>query len=120
MENGSEIEEKVAVMNGESLANSNGSMHNGEDNSYGIADEKSIDIDLPEAKPIDYSSLTKKDFVGLLKEAAAKNDFKKADELIRDIKPMFDEIRVREKSDALARFKEEGGKEDDFSYKGDK
>lgn len=119
MENGSEIEEKVAVMNGESLANSNGSLHNGDDSSYGIVDEKSVDLDLQEAKPIDYSGLTKKDFVGLLKEAATKNDFKKADDLIRDIKPMFDEIRVREKSEALTRFKQEGGKEDDFSYKGD-
>lgn len=119
MENGSEIEEKVGVMNGESLANSNGSNHNGEDNSYGIVDEKALDLDLHEAKPIDYSGLTKKDFVGLLKEAATKNDFKKADELIRDIKPLFDEIRTRERSEALSKFKEEGGNGDDFFYKGD-
>ncbi|HTH56900.1 MAG TPA: DUF349 domain-containing protein [Cyclobacteriaceae bacterium] len=119
MENGSEIEEKVSVLNGESLVNSNGSVHNGDDHSFGIADEKSVDIDLPEAKPVDYTGLTKKDFVGLLKEAATQNDFKKADELIRDIKPLFDEVRLREKSEALVRFKEEGGKEDDFLYKGD-
>lgn len=119
MENGSEIVEKVGVINGESLANSNGSTHNGDDNSYGIADEKSVDVDLHEAKPVDYSGLSKKEFVGLLKEAATKNDFKKADELIRDIKPLFDDIRLRERSEALAKFKEEGGNEDDFFYKGD-
>lgn len=119
MENGSEIEEKVAVLNGESPANSNGSAILGDEHSFGVAEEKSLEVDLPEAKSVDYSGFSKKEFVGLLKEAASKNDFKKADELIRDIKPLFDEIRVREKSEALSRFKEEGGLEDDFQYRGD-
>lgn len=114
MENGSEIAEKVDVLNGESPAISNGSKHASEEHSDGIVLDE-----LQETKPVDYASLTKKDFVGLLKEAATKNDFKRADELIRDIKPLFDEIRVREKSEALARFKEEGGNENDFHYKGD-
>jgi hypothetical protein len=120
MENGSELqEEKVVVLSGESPTNSNGSAILAEDHSYGIADEKSLDVELQDIKPIDYSILGKKDFVGLLKEAATKNDFKKADELIRDLKPLFDEIRLREKSEALTRFKSEGGIEDDFVYKGD-
>src|SRR5437879_2795793 len=120
MENGSELQvEKVVVLNGESPANSNESVILGEEHSNGIAEEKSFETELEEAKPVDYTSLGKKEFVGLLKEAATKNDFKKADELIHDIKPLFDEIRVREKSEALVRFKEDGGIEGDFEYKGD-
>src|SRR5260221_110551 len=119
MENGSEIEEKVAVLNGESPANSNGSAILGDDHSFGIAEEKSLEVDLTEAKPVDYSGFSKKEFVELLKEAATKNHFKKADDLIRDIKPLFDEIRVREKSEALSSFKEEGGIDDDFQYRND-
>ncbi len=119
MENGSEIEEKVVVLNGNSPVKSNEPTMLTDEHSYGMAEEKSFEVELQEVKPVDYSSLGKKDFVGLLKEAATKNDFKKADELIHEIKPLFDELRVREKSEALARFKEEGGIENDFEYKGD-
>jgi hypothetical protein len=119
MENGSEIEEKVVVLNGNSPAKSSEPAILTDEHSYGIADEKSLEVELQDVKPIDYTSLGKKEFVGLLKEAATKNDFKKADELIHDIKPLFDEIRQRERTEALSRFKEEGGIEDDFEYKGD-
>ena len=119
MENGSEIEEKVVVLNGNSPVKSSEQATLTDEHSYGIADEKSLEAELQDVKPIDYTGLGKKDFVGLLKEAATKNDFKKADELIHDIKPLFDEIRQRERTEALNRFKEEGGTEDDFEYKGD-
>jgi hypothetical protein len=83
-------------------------------------DEKILDAEIPlETKPIDYASLDKKDFVGLLKEAAAHDDFKKADQLIREIKPLFDEIRNTERTEALIRFKQNGGIDEDFEYKGD-
>ncbi|MBS1507615.1 MAG: DUF349 domain-containing protein [Bacteroidetes bacterium] len=83
-------------------------------------DDKILDAELPsETKPIDYASLDKKDFVGLLKEAAAHDDFRKADQLIRDIKPLFDEIRNTERTEALIRFKQNGGIDEDFEYKGD-
>jgi len=115
MENGSELnEEKTAVLERTELADhTNGSTVH--DEHYAL---DNLEVELDE-KPIDYSNLTKKDFVGLLKEAAAKNDFKKADELIRDIKPLFDEVRNRERAEALLRFKAEGGVDDDFEYKGD-
>ncbi len=74
---------------------------------------------LLESKPIDYSNLDKKDFVGLLKEAAANNDFKRAEALIREIKPLFDDIRHQERTEALIRFKKDGGIDEDFDYKGD-
>jgi len=119
MENGSELrEKKEVVLEGIDPSTTNGSAIS-DDHSYTLHEDKTEEIDLQDAKPVDYSALGKKDFVGLLKEAASKNDFKKADEIIREIKPLFDEIRLRERTEALLRFKVDGGKEDDFLYKGD-
>jgi len=123
MENGSEMhEDKEAVIVGTELPNTNGSTVLDDSHRHGFetVDEKELTIDLhDELKPVDYTGFSKQDFVGLLKEAAANNDFKKADELIREIKPLFDEIRHRERAEALARFKLDNGIEEDFEYKGD-
>ncbi|GHN02817.1 hypothetical protein WSM22_43060 [Cytophagales bacterium WSM2-2] len=120
MENGSELrEENEAVLEGIEPSKANGISIPGDDHSYALHDDKVEEVELHDAKPIDYSNLGKQEFVGLLKEAASKNDFKKADEIIREVKPLFDEIRNREKAEALARFKLDGGNEDDFQYKGD-
>ncbi|MBS1949635.1 MAG: hypothetical protein OJF59_002743 [Cytophagales bacterium] len=70
-------------------------------------------------KPLDYSSFGKKEFVNLLKEVASANDFKRAEEIIREVKPLVDSIRNQERAQALARFILEGGTEQDFDYKGD-
>src|SRR5882724_3115982 len=119
MENGRELrEEKEVVMEGIEPSVTNGSAIS-DDHSYALHEDKTEEVDLQDSKPVDYSNLGKKEFVGLLKEAASKNDFKKADEMIREIKPLFDEIRLRERTEALLRFKIDGGKEDDFLYKGD-
>jgi len=123
MENGSELSDaKEAVIEHDGQLNGNEPTNLGD----GLApssdwvEERILDADLStESKPIDYSNYDKKDFVGLLKEAAANNDFKRADELIREIKPLFDEIRQRERTEALIRFKEDGGINEDFEYKGD-
>ncbi len=123
MENGSELREaKEAVIEQDGQPNSNEPTNpsDGLVSSSDWVEERILDVDLfIESKPIDYSNYDKKDFVGLLKEAAANNDFKRADELIREIKPLFDEIRQRERTEALIRFKEDGGINEDFEYKGD-
>ncbi len=123
MENGSELrDEKEVVIEHDGQLNGNSPiiLDDGLAAPSDWLEEKVLDTDLPiESKPIDYSNFDKKDFVGLLKEAAANNDFKKADELIREIKPLFDEIRHRERTEALIRFKTDGGIDEDFEYKGD-
>src|SRR5215831_9909405 len=123
MENGSELrEEKEVVIEHDGQLNGNEPTNLGDGlaSSPDWAEERILDADLhTESKPVDYSNFDKKDFVGLLKEAAANNDFKRADELIREIKPLFDEIRQRERTEALIRFKEDGGINEDFEYKGD-
>ncbi|MFN7602796.1 MAG: DUF349 domain-containing protein, partial [Bacteroidota bacterium] len=70
-----------------------------------------------EEKPIDFSQFTKHDFVALLKDLSREEDFKKVDRLLKEAKPLYDEIREGEKQAALQRFLAEGGKKDDFDYR---
>jgi hypothetical protein len=65
----------------------------------------------------DYSSFSKKDFVDLLKGLTGENDFKKIDSILREVKPLYDETRDKEKEEALRSFIESGGNADDFEYR---
>lgn len=76
-------------------------------------------LDDDEQKPVDYTDYTKADFVALVKELARDTNFKKADDTLREIKPLYDEIREKEKLAALEKFTAEGGEPDGFDYKGD-
>lgn len=66
----------------------------------------------------DYSTFAKKDFVELLKNLTGDNDFKKVDFILREVKPLYDELREKEKEEALKVFVESGGNADDFEYRG--
>ena len=72
-----------------------------------------------ELEQVDYSGFTKEQFVTLIKELAKENDQKKNDRILREIKPLFDDIRERERNAALNRFILDGGSADDFEYKND-
>jgi len=72
-----------------------------------------------ESKAIDYTHFSKKDFVDLVKELSRESDFKKVDAILQDIKPHYNDIRERERAEALERFKSNGGVEQDFNFKGD-
>ena len=76
-------------------------------------------IEHEEFKPADYSGYGKKEFVDLIKALSQEHDFKKIDAQLREIKPLMDEIRDRERQEALQRFKDNGGIEEDFEFKGD-
>ena len=81
-----------------------------------------IDADKPMeevAQEPDFSTLSKKELVDILKELVRGADFKKADNSLREIRNQFDEIQDKEKSDALKRFIELGGSPDDFEYRHD-
>src|SRR5688572_3696971 len=83
--------------------------------------EKDLTEPAPEEdyEHVDYSHFTKAQFVDLIKELAKDTDQKKIDRVLRDIKPLFDELRDRERTAALNRFILDGGVVDDFSYKAD-
>jgi hypothetical protein len=68
---------------------------------------------------VDYSHFTKAQFVALVKELTKEVDPKKADRVLREVKPLFDELRERERTTALNRFILDGGSTDDFAYKPD-
>jgi hypothetical protein len=55
----------------------------------------------------------------LIKDLAKDDNFKKIDNVIREIKPIYDDLREREKAEALAKFTSQGGTSEDFEYKGD-
>ena len=65
----------------------------------------------------DYTTFSKKELVEVVKELARHDDVRKADAIMKEVKPVFDEMRAHEKSEALKRFKSEGGVEDDFEYR---
>lgn len=73
-------------------------------------------LETPEEHP-DYSTFTKKDFVELLKNLSTDNDFRKVDFILREVKPLFDDLREKEKEEALKVFVESGGNADDFEYR---
>ena len=76
-------------------------------------------LDDDDHKHIDYSHYSKPQLVSLVKELSKDNNFKKVDQILKEIKPVYDEIREKERSAALEKFIADGGQSDDFDYKGD-
>lgn len=76
---------------------------------------------------VDYSSFSKKDFVDLGEKLLASiksdgvsvSDVKNADSVMREIKPIFDELKAREKADALKKYIADNGNNEGFEYKND-
>ena len=50
---------------------------------------------------VDYSNFTKQQFADLIKDLAKEENFKKVDNILREIKPLYDDMRERERADAL-------------------
>ncbi len=72
-----------------------------------------------EYEHVDYNHFTKAQFVDLINGLVKESDQKKSDRILRDVKPLFDELRERERTSALNRFILDGGVADDFDYKVD-
>lgn len=68
---------------------------------------------------VDYSNFTKQQFADLIKELSREDNFKRVDHILREIKPLFDDLREKERAEALLRFVATGGAEQDFEFKGD-
>ena len=84
-----------------------------------VEHEELESLDDVEHKHVDYSNYTKEQLVSVIKELSKENDFKKVDAVIKDIKPLFDEYRDKERAAALQKFVAGGGNADDFEFKGD-
>lgn len=109
MENDKEVQEQINAVAEEPIMHVNGNL---------VEDSHEADHEL-ETHDEDYSQFTKADFVERIKELSKEGDFKKVDQVLKEIKPLFDEIRHAEKSAALERFKLDGGNPDDFEYRQD-
>lgn len=67
----------------------------------------------------DYSQWNKEQLTTLAEKLAKEENVVKAEKMIREAKPFFDEIFESEKAQALQRFIADGGTEEDFGYKPD-
>lgn len=67
----------------------------------------------------DYSTYSKQQLAELVKDLAKEDNFKKVDNIVREVKPVYDDLREKERAEALAKFIADGGTAEDFEFKGD-
>ncbi len=96
-----------------------------------LANEAELAIEpIEEVAPqeeVDYSNFTKKDFVDLGEkllasikaEGVSVSDVKNADVVMREIKPIFDDLKARDKAEALKKYIADNGSNEGFEYKND-
>lgn len=77
--------------------------------------DDSFDVD----HHVDYTNHTKAQLLGVVKDLARENNFRKVDAVLRDLKPVYDEMREKERAAALEKFTQSGGIAEDFEFKGD-
>ncbi|QRR00884.1 DUF349 domain-containing protein [Dyadobacter sandarakinus] len=94
------------------------------DLSNDLADEHEHEEETPD---VDYSALSKEQLAKLLEnelatistEGVKPGALKKAESIVKEIRPVLDQIKSREKEGALAKYIEETGSEDGFEFKYD-
>jgi hypothetical protein len=84
-----------------------------------LSEHDELELDESEHKHVDYSNYSKAQFVELIKDLVRENDFRKTDAVVKDIKPLYDELRDKERAAALQKFLESGGIAEDFEFKAD-
>ncbi|GAB3921701.1 DUF349 domain-containing protein [Larkinella terrae] len=86
------------------------------------------DLELEEVTPpADYSQLSKTDMVGLLEKNLASlkadtvsaSDYRRADEVLKELRPLFDQSKAADRAEALQRYIQETGSEEGFEFKQD-
>lgn len=91
-----------------------------------------IEVATPEAEvaetpAVDYSNFGKKDFVQTLekllaevKETPSVGSFRRSEDTLKEVRPLFEQIKATEKAEALAKFKAENeNSEEGFDFKFD-
>lgn len=68
---------------------------------------------------VDYSHYSKEQLANVVKDLSKEDNFKKVDTILKEVKVLFDEIREKERAEALNKFIANGGIAEDFDYKGD-
>ncbi|GAB3997346.1 hypothetical protein GCM10028807_42290 [Spirosoma daeguense] len=94
---------------------------------YATVSESDDDTESSSQSVVDYSQFSKPDFVNLLETQLATvsaasvtpGDFKKADQALKEAKPLFDQMKRAEREAALQIYVTETGAEEGFDYKYD-
>ncbi|MDN3204383.1 DUF349 domain-containing protein [Algoriphagus sediminis] len=81
------------------------------------SEEEESDEDLEEEEEIDLTNLSKAELLTLLRQKVLAEKPSTVDRLIHDIRNAYTALTDIEEKEALIKFKEEGGAEDDFDYK---
>ena len=66
-------------------------------------------LDDDDHRHVDYSNYSKQQFVDLVKELSRESNFKKIDGVLKEIKPLYEDIHEKERLAALEKFKSSGG-----------
>jgi hypothetical protein len=75
-----------------------------------------IELD-EEIREADYHEFGKKEFVKLLNDLTKAVDWKQTDRVLREVKPLFDELRHKDREEAFQKFLASGSKKEDFEYR---
>jgi disulfide oxidoreductase YuzD len=86
-----------------------------------------IEAEPVEIQTVDYSNYSKQDFVAALekvmadvKENPSVGTFRRSEDTLKEVRPLFEQIKATEKAEALAKFKEANeDSEEGFDYKFD-
>ncbi|UII30940.1 DUF349 domain-containing protein [Fulvivirga ulvae] len=105
------------IKNQEEIVNESSEKVNAKDDEHDHDEEHDDDDD--DDEHVDYSNYSKEELVELIKSLAKDDNVQKADRVVREIKPLFDDIREGERKEALDKFIADGGEEVDFEFKYD-
>lgn len=70
-------------------------------------------------KDVDFNTYSREELVEVIKKLGKEEDPFKADNILQKIAPVFNKLRDEARQNALKKFIDEGGVEDDFHYKPD-
>jgi len=84
-----------------------------------LSDRDELHDEGVEEEHVDYSHHTKQQLASVIKDLAKVDSFRKIDAVLREIKPLYDDLREKEKAEALGKFIADGGIAEDFDFKGD-
>src|SRR5260221_2163949 len=121
MENEKEVEEEKVLEKPTEETMPRAAM---EDSSPDLGETDGAGQEIPEeseelVKVADYSLFSKKDFADLAQALSQDSNFRKFNSVLRELKPIYDEIREKEKAKAIERYTKDNGAADGFEFKGD-
>ncbi|WP_128546725.1 DUF349 domain-containing protein [Larkinella soli] len=88
---------------------------------------ETMEMELEEVAHTDYSQFSKEDYAGLLEkqlaslkaETVSAADYRRADEVLKEVRPLFDQVKASDRNAALQKYVQETGSEEGFEYKYD-